>query len=82
MLFPSLVVAIAQVNSGLREGSRDSKVAPSGMETEVYGIFVTHALLVSLTIGVGITILAAQAGAKGKADATDSVAGASVGTIS
>ena len=84
MLFPPLVVAISQMSSGLS----DSNVAPSGMEIEVYGIFVTQALFVSLTMGTGITIPAAQAGAKGKADATDSVpceediAGVSVGIIS
>ena len=75
MDIPLLVVSIAQVSLGLR----DSNFAPSGMEIAVYGIFVTHTLFVSLTTGVGITIPAAQAGAKGKADATDSVAGTRVG---
>ena len=84
MVFPLLIVSIAQDSLGLR----DSNVAPSGMEIEVYGIFATHILFVSLTTGVGIAIFAAQAGAKGKADATDSVpcgddiAGARVGAIS
>ena len=73
-LFPSFVVAIAQVNSGLR----DSNVAPSGMETEVYGIFVIHALFVSSTTGAGNAIPAAQAGATDNEDAT---VGASVDAI-
>ena len=74
MLFPSEVVSIAQVISELS----DSNFAPSGMETEVYGIFVTQALFVSRTSGTGIEIPSAQAAAKGSGDAIDSVGGTEV----
>ena len=77
MLFPSFVEAMAQINSGLR----DSNVAPSGMETEVYGIFVIHALFVSSTTGAGIAIPAAQAGATGKLVVTGAAVDATVDAI-
>ena len=48
------------------------------MEIAVYGFFSTQTLFVSLTTGMGIVTPAAQAGAKGKGDAT-SVTGTSVG---
>jgi hypothetical protein len=75
--FPLLTEPKVQFKAGLS----GSNVAPSGMVTYVYGIFLVQTLFVSSTMGTGRATPAAQAGAKGIAEATaGSVTGATVDT--